>query len=60
MVEGHEHNEKVNYWALGVLTYKFIIGLPLFKEMSGYNSVSFVRFPSLSLVVVCEVLVIMI
>ncbi|KAI0265612.1 kinase-like domain-containing protein [Gloeopeniophorella convolvens] len=38
MVEGREHNEKVDYWALGVLTYEFIVGSPPFEEMSGYNA----------------------
>ena len=41
MVEGREHNEKVDYWALGVLTYEFIVGSPPFEEMSGYNGVSY-------------------
>jgi hypothetical protein len=40
MVEGREHNEKVDYWALGVLTYEFIVGSPPFEEMSGYNGQS--------------------
>jgi serine/threonine protein kinase len=40
MVEGREHNEKVDYWALGVLTYEFIVGSPPFEEMSGYNGPS--------------------
>ena len=40
MVEGREHNEKVDYWALGVLTYEFIVGSPPFEEMSGYNGTS--------------------
>ncbi|KAH9960336.1 kinase-like domain-containing protein, partial [Lactifluus volemus] len=38
MVEGREHNEKVDYWALGVLTYEFTVGQPPFEEMSGYNA----------------------
>jgi len=38
MVEGREHNEKVDYWALGVLTYEFIVGAPPFEDMSGYNA----------------------
>ncbi|KAH9992883.1 other/AUR protein kinase [Russula vinacea] len=38
MVEGRDHNEKVDYWALGVLTYEFIVGSPPFEEMSGYNA----------------------
>ncbi|KAJ7924380.1 kinase-like protein, partial [Mycena leptocephala] len=32
MVEGKEHNEKVDYWALGVLTYEFMIGAPPFED----------------------------
>ncbi|KAF8259623.1 kinase-like domain-containing protein [Lactarius quietus] len=32
MVEGREHNEKVDYWALGVLTYEFIVGSPHLKR----------------------------
>ncbi|KAG5651848.1 Serine/threonine-protein kinase ark1 [Sphagnurus paluster] len=26
MIEGKEHNEKVDHWALGVLTYEFLVG----------------------------------
>lgn len=37
MVEGRDHNEKVDYWALGVLTYEFICGAPPFEDLSGYN-----------------------
>lgn len=37
MVEGREHSEKVDYWALGVLTYEFICGAPPFEDLSGYN-----------------------
>ncbi len=37
MVEGKEHSEKVDYWALGVLTYEFICGAPPFEDLSGYN-----------------------
>jgi hypothetical protein len=44
MVEGREHNEKVDYWALGVLTYEFIVGSPPFEEMSGYNGPSLFYF----------------
>ncbi|KAJ7652061.1 other/AUR protein kinase [Mycena polygramma] len=32
MVEGKEHNEKVDHWALGVLTYEFMIGAPPFED----------------------------
>ncbi|KAI0330816.1 kinase-like protein [Cubamyces sp. BRFM 1775] len=38
MVEGREHSEKVDYWALGVLTYEFICGAPPFEDLSGYNA----------------------
>ncbi|KAI0072038.1 kinase-like protein [Panus rudis PR-1116 ss-1] len=38
MVEGRAHTEKVDYWALGVLTYEFIVGKPPFEEMSGHNA----------------------
>ena len=38
MVEGKEHNEKVDYWALGVLTYEFLIGNPPFEDRSSVNS----------------------
>ncbi|KIP04241.1 hypothetical protein PHLGIDRAFT_31450 [Phlebiopsis gigantea 11061_1 CR5-6] len=38
MVEGKEHSEKVDYWALGVLTYEFICGAPPFEDLSGYNA----------------------
>ncbi|KAH8085957.1 kinase-like protein [Cristinia sonorae] len=38
MVEGREHSEKVDLWALGVLTYEFIVGTPPFEELSGHNA----------------------
>ncbi|KAI0785119.1 other/AUR protein kinase [Abortiporus biennis] len=38
MVEGREHSEKVDYWALGVLTYEFICGAPPFEDLTGYNA----------------------
>lgn len=37
MVLGKEHNEKVDYWALGVLTYEFLCGVPPFEETSGHH-----------------------
>jgi serine/threonine protein kinase len=40
MVEGKEHSEKVDYWALGVLTYEFLIGNPPFEDRSSVNSTS--------------------
>jgi len=41
MVEGRAHNEKVDYWALGVLTYEFVSGFPPFEDRNSVNSVSF-------------------
>ncbi|KAF8630882.1 hypothetical protein AX17_005240 [Amanita inopinata Kibby_2008] len=38
MVEGKEHNEKVDYWALGVLTYEFLIGNPPFEDRNSVNN----------------------
>lgn len=37
MVEGKDHSEKVDLWALGVLTYEFLIGVPPFEDLNGYN-----------------------
>ncbi|KAF5367299.1 hypothetical protein D9757_010113 [Collybiopsis confluens] len=38
MIQGKEHNEKVDYWALGVLTYEFLIGNPPFEDRDSVNS----------------------
>lgn len=37
MVEQREHNEKVDLWALGVLTYEFLIGNPPFEDRNSVN-----------------------
>lgn len=37
MVEGKEHTAKVDLWALGVLTYEFLVGSPPFEDMAGHN-----------------------
>lgn len=37
MVEGNPHSEKVDLWALGVLTYEFLVGVPPFEELTGYE-----------------------
>ncbi|PFH53350.1 hypothetical protein AMATHDRAFT_73526 [Amanita thiersii Skay4041] len=38
MVESKEHNEKVDYWALGVLTYEFLVGNPPFEDRSSQTN----------------------
>ncbi|KIM52294.1 hypothetical protein SCLCIDRAFT_569321 [Scleroderma citrinum Foug A] len=38
MVEGKHHNEKVDYWALGVLTYEFLVGNPPFEDKSSVHA----------------------
>jgi aurora kinase len=38
MVEGKDHSEKVDLWALGVLTYEFLVGNPPFEDMSGHTA----------------------
>lgn len=32
MVEGKDHNEKVDLWSLGVLCYEFLVGSPPFED----------------------------
>ena len=38
MVEGKDHNEKVDIWSLGVLSYEFLCGSPPFEDLSGYGA----------------------
>lgn len=38
MVEGKDHTEKVDLWALGVLTFEFLVGVPPFEDLSGHNA----------------------
>lgn len=38
MIEGREHSEKVDYWALGVLTFEFLVGKPPFEDLSGQHA----------------------
>ncbi|TDL23309.1 kinase-like protein [Rickenella mellea] len=38
MVLGKEHSEKVDYWALGVLAYEFLCGVPPFEDLSGHTA----------------------
>ena len=51
MVEGKEHDEQVDTWALGVLLYEFLVGVPPFETESHsatYRRIQRVdlRFPS--------------
>ena len=51
MIEGHEHDEKVDLWSLGVLCYEFLVGKPPFEaegHSETYRRISRVdlRFPS--------------
>nr|GAT46623.1 kinase-like protein [Mycena chlorophos] len=38
MVEGKEHNEKVDFWALGVLMYEFLCGGPPFEDKNSVKN----------------------
>ena len=38
MVEGKEHNSKVDLWALGVLAYEFLTGTPPFEASLAVRS----------------------
>ncbi|KAF9522592.1 other/AUR protein kinase [Crepidotus variabilis] len=38
MVEGKEHTEKVDHWALGVLTYEFVSGFPPFEDRNSVQN----------------------
>ncbi|KII86939.1 hypothetical protein PLICRDRAFT_43625 [Plicaturopsis crispa FD-325 SS-3] len=38
MVEQKAHNEKVDHWALGVLTYEFLVGNPPFEDRASVNA----------------------
>ncbi|XP_028391986.1 serine/threonine-protein kinase Aurora-2-like [Dendronephthya gigantea] len=51
MIEGNEHDEKVDLWSLGVLCYEFLVGKPPFEaegHTETYKRISRVdlRFPS--------------
>ena len=38
MIEGQTHNERVDHWALGILTYEFLVGKPPFEAESNQDT----------------------
>ncbi|CAG8599073.1 11848_t:CDS:2, partial [Ambispora gerdemannii] len=38
MVEGREHDTRVDLWSLGVLCYEFLVGIPPFEDLTGYSA----------------------
>lgn len=54
MIEGREHSEKVDYWALGVLTFEFLVGKPPFEDLSGQHGKSHLNSPVPRLMSVCR------
>jgi len=47
MIEGHLHDERVDHWALGILTYEFLCGKPPFESES--NNETYRRITRLDL-----------
>eukprot|EP00842_Homolaphlyctis_polyrhiza_P002412 jgi/Hompol1/3171/HPOL_003145-RA len=37
MVNGQDHNEKVDLWSLGILCYEFLVGVPPFEDRRGHQ-----------------------
>ncbi|KAJ3037932.1 spindle assembly checkpoint kinase [Rhizophlyctis rosea] len=48
MVEGRDHNDKVDLWALGVLLYEFLVGCPPFEDPSS-NRATYKRIAQVDL-----------
>ena len=38
MINGDTHDERVDHWALGVLTYEFLVGKPPFEAQSNQDT----------------------
>ena len=38
MIEGHPHSERVDHWALGILTYEFLVSKPPFEAESNQET----------------------
>ena len=38
MIEGKTHNERVDHWALGILTYEFLCGKPPFESETNQDT----------------------
>ncbi|KAG5339733.1 Serine/threonine-protein kinase ark1 [Termitomyces sp. Mn162] len=49
MVEGREHTKEVDLWALGVLTYEFLIGNPPFEDRNSTPTDALPKWTSNSL-----------
>ena len=47
MIEGKMHDERVDHWALGILTYEFLVGKPPFESES--NNETYRRITRLDL-----------
>ena len=43
MVNGAAHDKRVDYWAVGVLTYEFLVGNPPFESSSQNDTYSNIR-----------------
>ncbi|PVV01366.1 hypothetical protein BB560_004214 [Smittium megazygosporum] len=48
MVEGRDHNSKVDLWSLGVLIYEFLVGSPPFEDLAG-NTATYRRIAKVDL-----------
>lgn len=48
MVESRDHNETVDLWSLGVLTYEFLVGIPPFEDLRGEKA-TYIRIAKVDL-----------
>ncbi|KAJ3279106.1 spindle assembly checkpoint kinase, partial [Borealophlyctis nickersoniae] len=38
MIEGKGHNKSPDLWSLGILAYKFLVGIPPFEDRTSYQA----------------------